>query len=98
MKENKVVEIKDKLVKAEEKLASLLEQKKKLDVKIANVKSEIDNYNSIINQQKFNELNEVLTVKGVNIDELVQAIKSNNLNAIRFSNNNAENTNNNTNF
>lgn len=97
MKENKVVEIKDKLVKAEEKLATLLEQKKKIDVKIANVKSEIDNYNTIINQQKFNELNEVLTVKGVNIDELMQAIKSNNLNAIRLATN-TDNTNNNANY
>lgn len=97
MKENKVVEIKDKLVKAEEKLATLLEQKKKIDVKIANVKSEIDNYNTIINQQKFNELNEVLTVKGVNIDELMQAIKNNNLNAIRLATN-TDNTNNNANY
>ena len=82
MKDNKVVEAKEKVTKLEEKLAGLLEQKKSLEAKITNVKNEIEKYNNIINQQTFNELNEVLNVKGISIDELMGAIKSGNLGSL----------------
>lgn len=86
MKDNKILETKEKLAKAEEKLNVLLEQKKALDNKITNAKNEIEKYTNIINQQTFNELTEVLTVKGVSIDELMSAIKSGNLGSINLSN------------
>lgn len=79
MKENKVAEIKEKLIKEEAKLENLLKQKKTIDTKIANVKAEIERCNNIINQQAFNELSDVLSVKGITLDDIMSAIKNNNL-------------------
>ncbi len=69
------MEIAEKLEKEQKKLEKLLEQKQKLDDKIAKCRNEIQKANAILHQKKFNEAEEVLKVKGISMDEVVAAIK-----------------------
>lgn len=69
------MEIAEKLEKDQKRLEKLLEQKQKLDEKIAKCRNEIQKGNAILHQKRFNEAEEVLKVKGISMDEVLAAIK-----------------------
>ena len=73
------MDIKEKLTKAEKKLQTLKEQKAVIDEKIKKTENEIERYNSIINQKKFSEVSQVLSAKGLTIDEIMRAVQAGNM-------------------
>lgn len=70
------MEVTEKLEKEQKRLDKLMEQKGKLDDKISKCKSEIQKYDAILHQKKFNEAEEVLKVRGISMDEVLAAIKT----------------------
>lgn len=74
MADNK--DITEKLEKIQKKIDSLKRQKEEIEAKIKKAQDEYDKYNSILNQKKFNEMNEVLLANGISVNELLAAIKN----------------------
>lgn len=69
------MDVKIKLDKEQKKLQSLNEQKIDLDEKITEVTKEITRLKGIINQKRFDEIEEVLDAKGLSIEEVLKAVK-----------------------
>lgn len=77
---NKLNEIKEKIVKEELKLETLLEQKKKIETRITNTKNEIEKLKGIISQQQFNEMTDIFNSKGMDMEKVIEMLKNNNFN------------------
>ena len=70
------MDIKEKLEKEQKKLANLIEQKKVIDDKIKKVQREIEQCSSVIKQQRYSEVTEVLESRGLTVEEIMQAVKT----------------------
>lgn len=69
-------DINEKIEKIQKKIDTLMAQRNELDIKIKNKQEELDKYVSILNQKKFDEMQEVLTAKGLTVNELIAAVKN----------------------
>lgn len=70
------MDIREKLEKLEKKLSAFKEKKMIIDEKIKKTENEIEKCNNIISQQKFSEVSQVLTAKGLTLDEIMEAVRS----------------------
>lgn len=68
-----------KIEKLEMDIEHLLERKNKIDKQIKAKQDKIKDYQSILNQKVFDETNDVLKTNGLSLDELLNAIKNNDL-------------------
>lgn len=74
-----MADLQEKLDKAVKKRDSLLEQRKKLDEKIKKAESDVDKFQGLINQKKFDAASDVLKVNGITIDDVISAVSSGNV-------------------
>lgn len=75
--------IEEKIEKLEQRLAKMKEERASMDEKIQKKEKEIQKYKDILNQRKFNEMTEVLSVKGITMDELIQNIKNGTIDVLK---------------
>lgn len=61
------------------RLKDLQEKRQKLDEKIKLSEGKIEKYTLMINQKTFSQVTDVLTVKGLSIEEVMAAIKNGDL-------------------
>lgn len=71
--------IDEKLEKMTLKLEGYINKKNDLDEKIKKLKEEIENLNKVKNSKKFDEVSNVIKVKGISFDDLLKAIENNDL-------------------
>lgn len=71
--------IDEKLEKMNLKLEGYINKKNELDEKIKKLKEEIENLNKVKNSKKFDEVSNVIKVKGISFDDLLKAIENNDL-------------------
>lgn len=71
--------IDEKLEKMTLKLEAYINKKNNLDEKIKKLKEEIENLNKVKNSKKFDEVSNVIKVKGISFDDLLKAIENNDL-------------------
>ena len=74
-----MTDLQEKLDKAVKKRDSLLEQRKKLDEKIKKAESDVDKFQGLITQKKFDAASDVLKVNGITIDDVISAVSSGNV-------------------
>ena len=77
------MEVAEKLEREQKRLDKLLEQKGKIDEKIGKCKSEIQKYDALLHQKKFNEAEEVLKIKGISMDDVLAAIRNGDVTALQ---------------
>lgn len=77
------MDIKEKIDKDKEALILLKEKKDKLNEKIKKLEERIEKNTTILNDMRFNELNEVIKSKGLNIDEILEAVRAGDLLSIQ---------------
>lgn len=71
-----MIDLNEKIEKTIKKREALLEQRKKLDEKIKRTESDIEKYQAILNQKKFDAATDVLKVNGITIDDVISAVSS----------------------
>lgn len=71
--------IHEKRAKEQEKLNGLLEKKAEIDERIKESENRIKKYTMMINEQKFTEVNDVISSTGLSLEEVMLAIKSGDL-------------------
>lgn len=71
--------IRIKIQKEKEVLEDLLVKRNKLNEKIKEKEVKIDELNKMLNQRKFSEMTDVLSSKGLSIEELLSAIETGDL-------------------
>ncbi len=71
--------LKESLKKEQEKLSELKLKREKLDDRIKEKERLINKYQMMINQEKFSQVNDVISSNGLSLDELMSAIQSGNL-------------------
>lgn len=71
--------IEEKIEKDKAVLNDLKEKKSKLEAKIKKVEESIEYNTMLINQTKFNEVNNVIASKGLSFDEIIKAINNGDL-------------------
>ena len=62
--------------KEQKRLIDLQEKRQKLDEKIKASEDKIEKYTLIMNQRQFSEVTDVLSVKGLSLEEVLAAIKN----------------------
>lgn len=82
--------INEKIEKETKKLEELKAQREKvqekinvLDEKIEKVENEIQRCNNILYQEKFNEVDHVLSSNGLTLDEIINAIQSGDVSSLQ---------------
>lgn len=71
--------LKESFKKEQEKLSELKLKREKLDDRIKEKERLINKYQMMINQEKFSQVNDVISSNGLSLDELMSAIQSGNL-------------------
>lgn len=77
------MDIQEKIKKDQETLTLLKEKREKLNEKIKRVEERIDRNTTILNDMRFTELNNVIRSKGLNIDEILEAVRTGDLLSIQ---------------
>lgn len=78
-----VKEIETKIEKKKAKIAELETQQIEIGNKIEKLQTEIDKLNNIIYQSRFDEITDVVSAKGLSIDDVLKAIKDGDLIALQ---------------
>ncbi len=73
----------EKLKKEQDKLSVYKEKREEINKKIKECEEEISKLNEILNQQKFDEATSVLKASGITLEEVLNAVKTGNLNELQ---------------
>lgn len=73
------MEIKEKLEKDEKTLKELKQKRNELNDKIKNLEENIKYNTMLLSQKKFNEVKNVISSKGLSIEEILKAVQNGDL-------------------
>jgi len=77
------MQLSEKVAKARNRVEKLAKQKNELDSKIKKAEADLLKYENMMNQQKFDEMKEVIYAHGLTLEEVQAAVKSGNLSCLQ---------------